>query len=497
MSPFYYSNEWADANVYFNIGKAIFNGKILYTEVFDHKGPLIFFIYGLGYLISNTSFLGVFLIELLLWCAMITAIYYIAKLYLNRGLACIIAFLFPVFLVELMKAGGSAEEFILTFECISLYFFIKYFKEKDASTHNPSYMFVHGILCSMVLFIKINLIMFWFFPLAGIFLSLLIKKEYRNLAVNFLTFLGGLLVVATPIIGYLYTNDALEEAYRIYIELNRKYAELQGVGDTLLLLIYRILYLFIQPLSLLLLPLLGILYFPLKCIKNVIGKWAFVLTGLVLYIIIYMSPVYQAYYPLPFMIYTLLGILSIFIMLDRYAKLPSLPLKYVVLFAFVLFYAGISRTNLDETKLSIYSDEKPHLMTQKMHNIITKEEAPTLLNLGFGLGNSLFTTCNIIPNVKYFLSPNLTYKSYPDLRDEQEKYIKNKATLFVVTQQELFITSKKKEGWESKEREVNNQEYFEHLPAFKENYSLILVDTIINTIDSKSLDIYKLYKRND
>lgn len=95
LSPLYPSNEWSDLNLYFNIGKAIFNAKTLYTEVFDHKGPLIFFIYGLGYLISGTSFLGVYIIFSLLWIIAIFAAYYTAKLFLDQIYSFIVAITFP------------------------------------------------------------------------------------------------------------------------------------------------------------------------------------------------------------------------------------------------------------------------------------------------------------------------------------------------------------------------------------------------------------------
>ena len=112
MSPLYYSNEWADVNIYFNVAKAIFNGRTLYTETFDHKGPLIFFIYGLGYLISNNSFFGMFLIQWIAWFTMVYYIYKLSKLYLDNTFAYIVAIIFPVFILKMMKAGGSAEEFI-------------------------------------------------------------------------------------------------------------------------------------------------------------------------------------------------------------------------------------------------------------------------------------------------------------------------------------------------------------------------------------------------
>ena len=48
----YPCNNWDDANSYFSVGKAIFNGKLPYREVFDQKGILLYFLYGLCYLIK-------------------------------------------------------------------------------------------------------------------------------------------------------------------------------------------------------------------------------------------------------------------------------------------------------------------------------------------------------------------------------------------------------------------------------------------------------------
>jgi hypothetical protein len=500
MSPLFHTNEWADVNIYFNIGKAIFNGKILYTEVFDHKGPLIFFIYGIGYLISGDSFFGVFIIQLIVWCIMVSAVYYLSQLYLSRAYACIVALIFPIFLLELMKTGGSAEELILVLECVSLYYFVKYFKDKDVPEHKPYYMLVHGVTCSMVFFIKINLIAFWFFPLVGVFLGLLLKKNYKNIVINIGAFLGGFLIIALPICTYLYVNGALQEAYDIYIELNRRYAEIQTLPDTLLLLLGRISYLFIKPISLFLLPLIGIFYFPIRQLANPIGKWVMVMSGLSLYVVIFMAKVFQYYYPVPFLLFAVLGLLSIFIIFDRHVKTIRASFKYMSLFAVVMYYVAISHADITNSRVALRITGKQDLMTQNLHDIIVKEDNPTLLNLGFGLGNSLFTTCNINPNIRYFISPNLTYESYPNLRDEQEKYIKNKDIQFVLIQFEETPSSgnsgRVAKG-QGQGRKINNQKYFENLPALRENYELVLIDTIVNVIDEKSIDIYSLYKRKD
>lgn len=498
MSPLYYSNEWADVNIYFNIGKAIFNGKTLYTEAFDHKGPLIFFIYGFGYLISNDSFIGMFLIQWIAWVIMVYYIYKLSKLYLDKVFAYIVAVIFPVFIIKIMKAGGAAEEFILVFECISLYYFVRYFKEKNASFHKPAIMFVHGIICSAVLFIKLNLLVFWLFPLAAIFFNLLLKKEFKNFAVNMLTYIAGCLVIALPILLYLYANDALQEGYSIYIELNRKYAEIQSISSSIELILLRVVYLFMDPFSLFFLTLIGVFYFPLKHIKHTLGKYALLLSGVSLYIIIFMSPVFQMYYPIVFLIFSALGLLALFIYISEFIKTvhaDAVTPIYLLVITIAMIYIGYSQTDLGNSKIagSMVSLE-PGLLTQKFHDEIIKEENPTLLNVGFGIGNSLFTTCKIVPNIRYFVSPNLTYESYPQMRNEQTKYIENKEVKFVLIPIPLLNIDGSTKV--QKRRKIGNQDYFMNLPAFKENYTLILADTIINTIDEKNIEILQLYKLN-
>ena len=59
----YPCNNWDDSNSYFTMGKVMMNGGVIYRDAFDQKGPLLYFIYGLGYLMSNTTFVGVFVLE--------------------------------------------------------------------------------------------------------------------------------------------------------------------------------------------------------------------------------------------------------------------------------------------------------------------------------------------------------------------------------------------------------------------------------------------------
>ena len=64
-SPLYQINDWYDAECFFTMGKSMMHGIVPYLELFEQKGPLLFFIYGIASLISNSSFIGVFILEII------------------------------------------------------------------------------------------------------------------------------------------------------------------------------------------------------------------------------------------------------------------------------------------------------------------------------------------------------------------------------------------------------------------------------------------------
>jgi hypothetical protein len=82
-SPLYPMNDWVDVNAFFTVGKGMMNGLVPYKDLFEQKGPILYLIYGLGYLITNQSFLGVFIIECLLQSICLFYAYKIIKLFIE------------------------------------------------------------------------------------------------------------------------------------------------------------------------------------------------------------------------------------------------------------------------------------------------------------------------------------------------------------------------------------------------------------------------------
>lgn len=86
-SPLYARNCWDDAGIYYSIGKGIVHGYVPYRDMFDHKGPVVFFIFALGYLLTPDFFYGVYLLESLCLSGLLYFSYKIARLYFDEGIA--------------------------------------------------------------------------------------------------------------------------------------------------------------------------------------------------------------------------------------------------------------------------------------------------------------------------------------------------------------------------------------------------------------------------
>ena len=79
-------NDWVDSNCFFTVGKSMLNGKVLYRDIYEQKGPWLYFLHAGAYLISRKTFFGVYLLEL---CAGTVFLYFAAKtfeLYRVRGI---------------------------------------------------------------------------------------------------------------------------------------------------------------------------------------------------------------------------------------------------------------------------------------------------------------------------------------------------------------------------------------------------------------------------
>lgn len=138
-SSFLYSaNPWSDANVFFTIGRGIVDGKRMYIDLFDHKGPLTYWLYALAALISSHSFIGVFILEIIAFFFFLLFTQKIVRIY-HRGnhyFALIVMSIVTVTGSAFNFGGGSVEEYAMPVFTGILYLALSTMHEKKSFSYS-------------------------------------------------------------------------------------------------------------------------------------------------------------------------------------------------------------------------------------------------------------------------------------------------------------------------------------------------------------------------
>ena len=220
----YPMNDWVDANCFFTMGKSMFRGKVLYVDLFDQKGPLLFLYYGIASLISYRSFLGVFLIEVISFSIFLYYAYRLLRIYLKKE-TCLLSLPVISFLILTLPAfthGGSVEEFCLPMLMYSIYSMVLFLKQGN-KIPKRSMIFVNGIMAGLVATMKFTLLGFWFAWMASIFFYLCFQKKWKESILDCIIFLCGMCLPILPWILYFGIHHGIKTWIESYLLFNIKY----------------------------------------------------------------------------------------------------------------------------------------------------------------------------------------------------------------------------------------------------------------------------------
>ncbi len=221
-SPLYPLNDWVDSNCFFTVGKSMFNGKVLYRDIYEQKGILAYFVHGIAYLISNTTFLGVFIYEVLSFAAFLYIAYRTARLFVNfpLSLAILPVLAHSVLTAVSLRQGDSTEEMCLPFIALPIYFLLKSIKRGGSGVPSVCEVFALGITGACVLWIKYTMLGIYIgYVICACIFCIADKKPMRILRVA-LAFIAGAAVVTVPILIYFAANGALTDMYQAYFYNN-------------------------------------------------------------------------------------------------------------------------------------------------------------------------------------------------------------------------------------------------------------------------------------
>ena len=215
-SPLYAFNDWMDANIFFTMGKSMLSGKVLYRDVFDHKGPVLYLLYGLGWLLDHTGFIGVFVLEICGFAVFLGFGLCTAELLRGKPLHPVWC-LVPAAALAACRAfshGGSAEELLLPFLAAALYGLVKCL---TANKQMPlRTVALQGFLCGCALLLKYTVLGFYLAWVAVLAVLYLRRGWLRQLGRSCAAYLGGLALAALPWFAYFGACHALDAWWECY-----------------------------------------------------------------------------------------------------------------------------------------------------------------------------------------------------------------------------------------------------------------------------------------
>lgn len=188
-----------DPSWFFMAGKSWMNGLIPYVDFTDSKGPLLWLIYGLGYLISPHNFYGVLIFEVLSYWLTFFVLYRIAQLFLRNTPQSMIASMLMgiIYFYPGMHQEMRIEDFCHLFNAIAMFILLKYIYFNNGK---PIYAVYLGICLGCTLMMKYSYFLTLLIPSGMIFLYLISQK--KNWRFFLLRFFIGLMVIVLPFAIY-------------------------------------------------------------------------------------------------------------------------------------------------------------------------------------------------------------------------------------------------------------------------------------------------------
>ncbi|MBO4662331.1 MAG: hypothetical protein J5630_06490 [Bacteroidaceae bacterium] len=213
-------NPWDDANVFMTIGKAMLSGKHLYTDIFDQKGPVLFFIHEFAALVSYKSFFGIYLIEILCYWGFLWYSHKIMRLFSNSWivmpLTCLIGLV--VVTTDFFFYGDSVEEFSLPILSYTLYYILSYLKTLVIPSKRIL-VFV-GVGMGIIFWMKFTIVVFHFAALIGLLYICYRNNKLQDLYQITLWIIAGFVLLSVPCILYFVQNGTLADMFDAYFYTN-------------------------------------------------------------------------------------------------------------------------------------------------------------------------------------------------------------------------------------------------------------------------------------
>ena len=230
-SPMYRYLYDPDAICYRTMARGLLEGKVPYRDLFDHKGPLVYYIFSLGYLISGVADWGAWIVIWLFNSFAYFFCYRTMRVFRNADhsflATLLVIFISGFSLYDIFATMSKPDNLVLLPLFLSVFLFVKETfvgEGKAFQCIRRRSMFLIGLLCGTVFMIKLNVCLFYLAFIGFYLLWLLIRKNIKELFASTGLFLSGIVTACLPVLLSLLLLGNLKEFYETYIVFNIRYA---------------------------------------------------------------------------------------------------------------------------------------------------------------------------------------------------------------------------------------------------------------------------------
>lgn len=438
-SPIYPLNDWVDVNCFFTMGRGILDGMVPYRDLYEQKGPVLYFVYAIIALFSRDSYFGVYLLEVVTYGLFLYFSGKLAQLYL--GSSRVVYFLVAVLAASVVTSwsfshGGSVEQLSLFIFVYGMYSVLHALHEKRELSFREALL--NGIFASILLWVKYTMLGFYLGLVLFVLIWYLTDTSLRHkLPAVIGQFLLGTCIVSAIVFIYFALHGALGDLFTVYFYDNIfLYAEqINGSRLESLLTCLESAIDYNPNYSWMITSGIFWLFFKRD------NHWKAGLMALLCFVGLTVGTYWPGkpwdYYGLVFAAFCIFGLI-IWVdflhstkLFDLWHRLMPKHVISLVVAMVLLMSVLLSGTLQENQNLYLSKYKKEDTVQYRFAQTIQTVENATLLNYGF-LDGGFYFASGATPSCRYFCYFNI---NPPEMWEDQNACIANGETDFIVTRQ--------------------------------------------------------------
>lgn len=206
-----------DSPIFQIVGKYWAEGAVPYRDLWDMKGPYVFFNNAIGYELTGTRH-GVWLVQTITMFFTLLALFKLFRLYFSAYPSLWLMLLCMAALSYVYDGGNMTEEYVLPWLAFSFFqvtLWVKAYSDGVVVSHKHSPMsaLLYGITFGLCLLSRLTNALALSGAILVITLSLMNDKYYKNLFQNVVAFLVGFAASVLPFVVYFAHHQSLQQMW--------------------------------------------------------------------------------------------------------------------------------------------------------------------------------------------------------------------------------------------------------------------------------------------